>query len=231
MPRHGRFGRIEACSSVARTAHPGAISETEIRGDAITLLEHAARFTNLTTEAKAPPWLTLSTKWRTRSMVWSPLNDHLSNLWQKTARNIRKCVTLAAHPEWRTGGVMSELQISDRPEADKTQILIDLAVESWRFARLFGRVVTKLDASEAPRFTNQLRYYLKCLDDQLAAAGFRIVNLEGQLYEPGIAASALNIGDFAPDDRLIIDQMMEPIVMSAEGLVRSGAVMVQKVGK
>jgi hypothetical protein len=126
---------------------------------------------------------------------------------------------------------MSEGEISDRPEADHSQILINLAVESWRFARLFGRVLTKLDASDAPRFTNQLRYYLKSLEDQLAAAGFKIVNLEGQPYEPGIAASALNIGDFAPDDCLIIDQMMEPIVMSAEGLVRSGTVMVQKVGK
>lgn len=126
---------------------------------------------------------------------------------------------------------MSEVQSGERPEVDKTQILIDLAVESWRFARLFGRVLTKLDASEAPRFTNQLRYYLKNLEDRLAIAGLRIVNLEGQPYEPGTAASALNIGDFAPEDRLIIDQMMEPIVMGAEGLVRSGTVMVQKVGQ
>jgi hypothetical protein len=126
---------------------------------------------------------------------------------------------------------VSEVQSGERPEVDKTQILIDLAVESWRFARLFGRVLTKLDASEAPRFTNQLRYYLKNLEDRLATAGLRIVNLEGQPYEPGTAASALNIGDFAPEDRLIIDQMMEPIVMGAEGLVRSGTVMVQKVGQ
>lgn len=124
---------------------------------------------------------------------------------------------------------MPEGQAGGTPKAEQTKILLDLAVESWRFARLFGRVLGKLDAAEAPRFINQLRYYQKSLEDQLAAAGFKIVNLEGQPYEPGIAASALNIGDFGPEDRLVIEQMMEPIVMSAEGLVRPGTVMVQKV--
>lgn len=39
--------------------------------------------------------------------------------------------------------------------------LIDIAVESWRFSRLFGRVVNKLDAGEAGRYVNQLRYFHK----------------------------------------------------------------------
>lgn len=123
---------------------------------------------------------------------------------------------------------MSEEQTGEKPEVDKTQVLVDLAVESWRFARLFGRVLTKLDAGEAPRFTNQLRYFQKSLEDRLAAAGLKLVNLEGHPYEPGIAASALNIGDFGPEDRLTIDQMMEPIIMGAAGVVRSGTVTVRR---
>jgi hypothetical protein len=47
----------------------------------------------------------------------------------------------------------------------------------------------------------------------------------------GMAASALNIGDFGPDDALLVDQMVEPIIMGPEGLVRSGTVMLRKTAE
>ena len=107
--------------------------------------------------------------------------------------------------------------------------LIDIAVESWRFSRLFARVVNKLDAGEAGRYVNQLRYFQKKVVDSLDASGLKLVNVEGQLFDPGIAASALNIGDFGPDDQLIVDQMVEPIIMGPEGLRKQGTVMLRKV--
>lgn len=107
--------------------------------------------------------------------------------------------------------------------------LIDMAVESWRFARLFGRLVSKLDAGEGSRYVNQLRYFQKKLEDSLEASGMKIVNVEGQPFDPGMAASAINIGDFGPDDVLLVDQMVEPIIMGAEGLRKQGTVMLRKV--
>lgn len=107
--------------------------------------------------------------------------------------------------------------------------LIDIAVESWRFARLFGRLVSKLDAGEGSRYVNQLRYFQKKLEDSLEESGMKIVNVEGQPFDPGIAASAINIGDFGPDDILIVDQMVEPIIMGSEGLRKQGTVMLRKV--
>tara|TARA_R110002124_G_scaffold5786_1_gene36262 strand:- start:5133 stop:5507 length:375 start_codon:yes stop_codon:yes gene_type:complete len=109
------------------------------------------------------------------------------------------------------------------------QSLIDVAVESWRFARLFSRVVNKLDAGEATRYVNQLRYFQKKVEESLEASGLKIVNVEGQPFDPGIAASALNIGDFGPDDELLVDQMVEPIIMGPEGLRKQGTVMLRKV--
>lgn len=106
--------------------------------------------------------------------------------------------------------------------------LIDLAVESWRFARLFGRLVSKLDAGEGSRYVNQLRYFQKKLEDSLEASGMKIVSLEGQPFDPGMAASAINIGDFGPDDVLLVDQMVEPIIMGAEGLRKQGTMMLRK---
>lgn len=107
--------------------------------------------------------------------------------------------------------------------------LIDISVESWRFSRLFARLLSKLDAGEGDRYTSQYRYYLKRLEETLEGAGLTLVNVEGQPYDPGVAATALNIGDFGADDVLVVEQMIEPIIMGSGGLVRRGTVMLRKV--
>lgn len=107
--------------------------------------------------------------------------------------------------------------------------LIDLAVESWRFSRLFLRAVSKLDAGESARYLSQLRYFLKRVEEGLAEHNLKIADVEGQLYDPGMAATALNVADFGENDRLIVDQMLEPIIMGPDGLRRPGVVMLRKV--
>ena len=115
------------------------------------------------------------------------------------------------------------------PSHQLERSLIDMAVESWRFSRLFAKVVNKLDAGEAGRYVNQLRYFQKKVEENLDATGLKLVNVEGHLFDPGMAASALNIGDFGSDDVLLVDQMVEPIIMGPEGLKKQGTVMLRKV--
>jgi hypothetical protein len=107
--------------------------------------------------------------------------------------------------------------------------LIEIAVESWKFSRVFARVVNKLDAGEASRYVSQLRYFQKRVELNLDAAGLKLVNVEGHPFDPGMAASPLNIGDFGPEDALLVDQMVEPIIMGPEGLKKQGTVMLRKV--
>ncbi len=109
------------------------------------------------------------------------------------------------------------------------QSLIDLAIDGWRFSRIFGKVVGKLDAGESGRYINQARYFQKKVEDALDANGLKLVNVEGHPYDAGMAASALNLGDFGPDDVLIVDQMVEPIIMGPTGLRKQGTVMLRKV--
>ena len=115
------------------------------------------------------------------------------------------------------------------PSSQVEKSLIDIAVEIWRFSRLIARIIGKLDAGEASRYDNQLRYFHKTIEESLEAAGLKIVNVEGQPFDPGIAATALNIGDFGPDDSLLVDQMVEPIIMGPKGLKKEGTVMLRKV--
>ena len=107
--------------------------------------------------------------------------------------------------------------------------LVDLSIEGWRFARLFAKVCTKLDAGEAQRYANQLRYFQKRIEESLESAGLRLVNLEGQPYDAGLPATALNIGDFPPEMRLYVEQMLEPVIMGPDGLVKTGTIVLRGI--
>lgn len=112
--------------------------------------------------------------------------------------------------------------------ADLRQPLIEIVIESWRLAKLFQRVLGKLEAAESNRYVNQIRYFQKRVDDTLLLTGMRLVSLEGLSYDPGMAVTPLNIADFGPEDALIVEQMMEPILMGQDGVVKSGTVLLKQ---
>lgn len=110
-------------------------------------------------------------------------------------------------------------------DAVQPAVLIDLAVDAWKFARLFERVVARLDAGEQARYVNQVRFLLKRIDAAAETAGARLVSIEGQPFEPGQAATPLNLDEFERDQPLVVVQMLEPIVMGREGVLRMGTVL------
>lgn len=102
-------------------------------------------------------------------------------------------------------------------------LIIKIVTENWRLMKLFMKVITKLDVSEANRYLNQIRYFQKTIHDSLNEAGLKLVNLEGQSFDTGIAATPLNIDEFDAEDRLIVDQMIEPLIMK-DGVIRKQAI-------
>ena len=120
---------------------------------------------------------------------------------------------------------------TNSPElADTRKALLDLAVESWRFGKLFNRMLAQLDAGEPKRYQARLNWFQKRLKESLLDAGMELVNMEGQEFDEGMAATPLNMDEFAGDDKLIIDQMLEPTIRSSEGsIVRTGTVTLKKV--
>lgn len=114
-------------------------------------------------------------------------------------------------------------QTTTTPEAMR-DALISMAVESWRFGRVFDRLLLKLDAGEQNRYKSQYRWFIKKVEEALEQAELRIVNVEGHRFDPGIAATPLNIEEFDVKDVLFVDQMLEPIIMDKEGLVKTGTV-------
>lgn len=108
--------------------------------------------------------------------------------------------------------------------------VISMAVESWRFGRVFDRLLAKLDAGEKNRYKSQFRWFIKKVEEALEQAELRIVNVEGHPFDPGMAATPLNIEEFEAEDTLMVDQMLEPIIMGKEGLVKTGTVTLRKCG-
>lgn len=107
--------------------------------------------------------------------------------------------------------------------------VINMAIESWRFGKVFNRLLAKLDAGEQNRYKNQFRWFIKKVEEAMEKAELRIVNVEGHPFDPGMAATPLNLEDFNIEDALCVDQMLEPIIMGEEGLVQTGTVTLRKV--
>lgn len=124
---------------------------------------------------------------------------------------------------------MSDLEQPTVTLAAMQDVVVGLAIESWRVGRVFERLLQKLDAGEQNRYRSQFRWFIKKVEEALEQADLRIVNVEGHPFDPGMAATPLNIDEFEPKDALIVEQMLEPIIMGKEGLIKTGIVTLRKV--
>ena len=120
--------------------------------------------------------------------------------------------------------IAAETNIEEHKEA-----VINLATESWRFAKVFERTLTELNVDQPKRYTSQLRWFVKNTEESLEDVGLRIVNVEGLPYDPGIAATPVNIEDFDVDDTLEVNLMIEPIIMEGTVLIKRGKVSLRRI--
>ena len=119
--------------------------------------------------------------------------------------------------------------ITQPSQEDLSQALIEIVTESWRFARLFGRVLDQLAGDEQPRYRSQCDWFAKKLEESLRKVDLEIVSVEGHPHDSGLPVTALNLQAFKPDEPLIVDQMIEPIIKGPAGVIRAGTVTVKRV--
>ena len=124
---------------------------------------------------------------------------------------------------------MTEENSQEPTKQALSQSLLNISVEAWRFGKLFDRLLSKLDAGEQGRYRNQFRWFQKKIDESLGVAQLRLVNVEGHPYDPGMAATPINIDEFDAQDSLVVDQMLEPILMGPDGVIKTGTVTLRKV--
>ena len=123
-----------------------------------------------------------------------------------------------------------DVEESDSKSAieDHKSTVINLAIESWRLAKVFERTITQLNLDKPRRYTSQIEWFVKKAEESLEEVGLRIINLEGHPYESGMAVTAGNIDDFGSEDSLEVELMIEPIIMEGTVLVKAGKVSLRR---
>lgn len=109
--------------------------------------------------------------------------------------------------------------------------LVAIAAETFRFQHVYSKVLSKLDIDEQAKYSSQFTWFTKKVTKALDEAGLRIVDVNGQLYDPGMAVTPLNIEDFETEDILFVVQTMEPIIMQDNAVIKTGTVILGRVDK
>ena len=113
-------------------------------------------------------------------------------------------------------------------EQETLKALLRVSVEGWRLIRTVERFQRQLDADQQRRIGSRISYFDRLLTDELANLGYSLIDFRGQPFGPQIAASAVNVDEFAPCDSLVVDQTVEPAVIGPDGLLRMGTVTLRK---
>ena len=109
--------------------------------------------------------------------------------------------------------------------------VISIASELYRFQSVFEKAISKLEFSEQGKYQNQFSWFSKKVNKALEEAGLRLVKVEGQEYDPGMAVTPLNIEEFDVFDKLYVIQQIEPIVMEDDTVIKTGTVILGRVDK
>ena len=109
-------------------------------------------------------------------------------------------------------------------------VFINTLIESWRFAKTYAKILEKLDLRERNKYAGRLTWYMKKLSENAAKAGIKIKEYEaGEPFDTGMAVTTVNLDEFAPEEALVIEQMLEPIIMNREGqILQTGTVLLRR---
>lgn len=111
------------------------------------------------------------------------------------------------------------------------QSIVSIASELFRFQRVFEKAVGKIEIDERGKYMSQFSWFSKKVIKAVEEANLKILNPEGQLYDPGMAVTPLNIDDFETDDQLYVLQTIEPIIMQGNRVFKIGTVILGRVEK
>jgi hypothetical protein len=115
-------------------------------------------------------------------------------------------------------------------EEETQDLIVDLIVEEYRFLKSYSSIMNKLMTNEKEKYISVYNYHIDKLKEIMLKDNLRIVPLEGTKYDDGLSINPLNIEDFDKNDVLIIDQMIEPLIISSVNgaIIKSGTVILRK---
>ena len=106
--------------------------------------------------------------------------------------------------------------------------LTKLAVEYWRLLKLYERAVMEQPPNKHVKGKSHLHYATRQLKTVTEECGLRIMTYDGQTYTPNLPMTIINADEFNDDDKLFIDQTIEPTVIRNGSILIVGKVILRK---
>jgi hypothetical protein len=104
-------------------------------------------------------------------------------------------------------------------------ILARLAVEYWKLLRSFERTIDFAPFDARTRLSAQARYAASRLEMLLLDANMKIISFDGVAFEVNLPAIAINGEDMAGLDNLVVEQTIEPAIISDMTVLLMGKVL------
>ena len=111
---------------------------------------------------------------------------------------------------------------------DIEQTLAGLLVDYWKLARAAGKATNSLPENDAKRLSSQVRYAEKQLQMASKQFGLRLIEFDGEDFNPGMAATADNFDEFDEETSLLVERTLEPTIVNNMRVVRQGRVLVSQ---
>ena len=111
-------------------------------------------------------------------------------------------------------------------EAEKFNALVNLLAESWRLNQFTKNLPNQIaDEKLQKKIANQALRFDKHLRVTAEIFGLEVLDFTGAEYETGLPIAPINLADFATEENLIVEAMIEPTIKIAgtAEIVKCGA--------
>lgn len=114
---------------------------------------------------------------------------------------------------------------------DQKALIGELIVEEYRFLKSYLSMMNKLFLEETAKYKSAYQFHVDKINDILNRCSMKMVDLQGKFYDDGLSIIALNMEDFDKKDKLIISQVIEPLIVSIidGSIIKSGTVILEKI--
>lgn len=102
--------------------------------------------------------------------------------------------------------------------------LAELAAEYWKLLRNYDHVVAAAPENLKAGLVAQANFGTRRLTSILGNSGMHIETFEEQLYSPNLPITAVNAEDFSGGEPALVEQTLEPAIISGTTPVRFGRV-------
>lgn len=143
-------------------------------------------------------------------------------LWGKMIK-CKQCKKLKADLEISRRSSTASKDVGDAPSRDEITNAISerdkvleafaaLASASADFIRASGDLDPK-DEKSVIRWSSKFTFFERYWGEVLEKAGVTSLNIVGQDYSAGLQVEAINLEDFDPQDELVIDEVLKPLLV------------------